>query len=124
MGVEADGDLEGFSKEMLVKAAEEGQDFVAKSNDAETEEPKEAAGESKSKTVADWAAEQEEFENLPPLPDGWIRIKSQSTGRVYYMNTYTGDQTFIQPKRALPDGWEECRSKSTNQTCYYHRQTD
>lgn len=40
---------------------------------------------------AEWAAAQKRlFGDLPPLPPGWIRIRSRTSGEVYFYNQVTG----------------------------------
>jgi len=56
----------------------------------------EDAEEKKEKRVMDWAQDQAQFKDLPPLPEFWIRIRS-SSGKLYYMNTDTGQSTYTQP---------------------------
>merc|ERR1712107_770996 len=51
-------------------------------------------------TVEEWIALQDAiFGSLPPLPKGWIRIRSKSRGLVYFYNTKTGESTPEMPKR-------------------------
>ena len=38
------------------------------------------------KTVQEWQALQKEFADQPPLPAGWLRVRSRSTGQVYFFN--------------------------------------
>merc|ERR1719498_1085673 len=49
-------------------------------------------GENQGKKAA-WTS-QEEFAHLPPLPDGWVRVRSRTTGAIYFYNTTTGETTF------------------------------
>mmetsp|Transcript_55646 Transcript_55646/g.120190 ORF Transcript_55646/g.120190 Transcript_55646/m.120190 type:complete len:463 (-) Transcript_55646:122-1510(-) len=69
------------------------------------------------KTVNDWEAEQDKFAGLPALPKDWIRVKSQSSGDVYYFNKRTQESTFELP---LPEGWTKQVSKSTGKTYYFN----
>jgi len=81
-------------------------------------EPAEAPGRPGDKTVADWEEKQrEEFANETPLPRGWLRIKSRSSGAVYFFNKETQESSFDMP---LPEGWSKQVSKSTGKTYYYH----
>jgi YHS domain-containing protein len=73
------------------------------------------------KTALEWAKEQDQFAHLPPLPQGWIRVKSQSTGRIYYFNMVTGKTTFTEPSD-LPPGWVQIKSRSTGQPYYWNAQ--
>merc|ERR1712137_217487 len=41
------------------------------------------------KTVNQWTAEQQQFQDLPPLPPGWLRITSRKTSEVYFFNKWT-----------------------------------
>eukprot|EP00435_Cladocopium_sp_Y103_P058902 s303_g20.t2 len=43
------------------------------------------------------------FGHLKPLPENWIRIKSKSSGNIYFYNTKTGESTFDEPSPGLPD---------------------
>lgn len=79
-----------------------------------------AGGKVQGKTVREWEQEQQkEFANEPKLPSGWIRIKSRSSGDVYYFNKLTKESTFEVP---LPTGWTKQVSKSTGKSYYYHAQ--
>lgn len=73
------------------------------------------------KTALEWASEQEQFAHLPALPQGWIRVKSASTGRLYYFNMVTGKTTFTEPTD-LPPGWVQIKSRSTGQPYYWNAQ--
>jgi len=73
------------------------------------------------KTALEWAKEQDQFAHLPPLPQGWIRVKSQSSGRIYYFNMVTGKTTFTEPSD-LPPGWVQIKSRSTGQPYYWNAQ--
>lgn len=73
-------------------------------------------------TAADWAERQHEFKDLAPLPTGWIRVRSNSTGEIYYYCMDTGETTFEMPS-GLPTGWTEMKSRSTGQTYYWHAAT-
>lgn len=73
------------------------------------------------KTALEWASEQEQFADLPALPQGWIRVKSASTGRLYYFNMVTGKTTFTEPTD-LPPGWVQIKSRSTGQPYYWNAQ--
>lgn len=86
---------------------------------------------SAAKTATDWAANQEQFGHLPPLPDGWIRVLSRSTGKVYFCDPETGETTFDEPTGpapskmnnpdgTLPSGWAVMVSRSTGRTYYWH----
>eukprot|EP00747_Dinoflagellata_sp_TGD_P109217 gnl/TRDRNA2_/TRDRNA2_170611_c0_seq1.p1 gnl/TRDRNA2_/TRDRNA2_170611_c0~~gnl/TRDRNA2_/TRDRNA2_170611_c0_seq1.p1 ORF type:complete len:631 (-),score=110.21 gnl/TRDRNA2_/TRDRNA2_170611_c0_seq1:69-1802(-) len=73
------------------------------------------------KTIGQWKKEQDtEFAGLPPLPKGWIRIRSRKDNQIYYFNKLTQESTFEQP---LPDGWTKKSSKSTEKTYYYNTKT-
>jgi len=80
-----------------------------------------AKGSMSGKTALEWASEQEQFSHLPTLPQGWIRVKSASTGRVYYFNMVTGKTTFTEPTD-LPTGWVQIKSRSTGQPYYWNAQ--
>jgi len=61
-------------------------------------------------TMGQWEAEQaRRFAGLPPLPEGWLRALSRSTGRIYYVNSATGESQFEEPKATKvspPTRWE------------------
>lgn len=69
------------------------------------------------KTIGQWEAEQEAFADQIKLPAGWLRIKSRSSGEVYYYNKRTQEATFEQP---LPEGWTKELSKSTGKVYYFN----
>jgi len=69
------------------------------------------------KTIAQWETEQDLFKDEPKLPAGWLRIKSRSSGEVYFFNKRTQESTFEWP---LPEGWTKQVSKSTGKTYYFH----
>jgi len=86
-------------------------------------------------TTKDWAADQAQFANLPALPPGWIRVRSRTTGSIYYCFTATGETTFEEPKgtgsptegttnspqdSTLPLGWHRMVSRSTGRTYYWN----
>jgi len=71
------------------------------------------------RTVLDWATDQDRFAHLPPLQQGWIRVISKSSGKIYYLNTVTGNTTFTEPVD-LPPGWEQVKSRTTGQTYYWN----
>merc|ERR1712137_730449 len=85
------------------------------------------------KTVNQWTAEQQQFQDLPPLPPGWLRITSRKTSEVYFFNKWTQESTFDFPKPVqtasaqatlasgpLPEGWTEQVSKSTGKSYYFN----
>lgn len=86
------------------------------------------------RTAGDWANDQEQFANLPPLPEGWIRVRSRTSGAIYYCYTLTGETTFTEPVEGelggegvdleeyddLPPGWTEVVSRSTGQLYYWN----
>ncbi|CAE7213689.1 unnamed protein product [Symbiodinium natans] len=82
------------------------------------ESPTNSAQDEANKTVLFWATQQDQFSNLPQLPDGWIRIPSKSAG-IYYVNLATGRSTFRSPLE-LPPGWTKVMSKSTGREYYWH----
>merc|ERR1712187_119598 len=57
------------------------------------------------KTLAEWEREQSQFADLPKIPPEWLRIRSKSTGEVYFYNKNTRESTFDLPKFPLPPGW-------------------
>eukprot|EP00746_Dinoflagellata_sp_MGD_P016379 gnl/MRDRNA2_/MRDRNA2_136941_c0_seq1.p1 gnl/MRDRNA2_/MRDRNA2_136941_c0~~gnl/MRDRNA2_/MRDRNA2_136941_c0_seq1.p1 ORF type:complete len:508 (+),score=117.62 gnl/MRDRNA2_/MRDRNA2_136941_c0_seq1:60-1583(+) len=51
-----------------------------------------------ARTVEQWSkAQEEEFRHLPALPDGWLRAKSRTHGKIYYVNKRTGQSQFDMP---------------------------
>lgn len=72
------------------------------------------------KTVRQWEAEQAQFAEDSKLPAGWIRVKSRSTGEVYYFNKQTQQSSFKLPEEPLPDGWTKQVSKSTGKTYWFN----
>eukprot|EP00929_Paragymnodinium_shiwhaense_P001623 TRINITY_DN101861_c0_g1_i1.p1 TRINITY_DN101861_c0_g1~~TRINITY_DN101861_c0_g1_i1.p1 ORF type:complete len:441 (-),score=109.34 TRINITY_DN101861_c0_g1_i1:62-1384(-) len=113
-----------MNAEELAEAFNEGKPAPAEKVAAATVAEEEKAEKKEKVTVADWANDQSDFAALPPLPEGWIRIRSQSSGKIYFVNLQSGEQTFVQPKQPLPEGWSEVTSKSTGRTYYWHRATD
>lgn len=77
-------------------------------------------------SAADWAAKQDEFTDLPPLPENWIYVRSRSTGEIYFYNTVSRKTTFSRPSDTEPDlppGWTAVKSRTTGQTYYWHAAT-
>lgn len=75
--------------------------------------------------------DQAQFKHLPPLPEGWIRARSRTTGSIYYCFMSTGEATFLLPTTAgppsstkgehdLPLGWHKMVSRSTGKTYYWN----
>jgi len=84
------------------------------------------------RTANEWADDQAQFAHLPPLPEGWIRVKSRTSGGIYYCYSATGQTTFTEPtgppsqveegaESALPPGWEVKISRSTGQVYYWNQ---
>jgi len=49
--------------------------------------------------ATDWIKAQDgQFGHLRPLPKNWIRIKSRSTGSIYFYNTKTGKSEQNEPR--------------------------
>lgn len=82
-------------------------------------------------TAAEWAEKQDEFAHLPALPEGWIRVRSRSSGEIYFCSLTTGEVTFTQPTQpstqasankvdGLPPGWVTMASRSTGKTYYWN----
>lgn len=85
--------------------------------------PEPAAGPQEG-TVHYWALNQAQFAHLPQLPQFWIRIRSKSDpNMIYYVNTVTGETTFVQPDD-LPPGWIKQTSRSTGRVYYFHAATN
>lgn len=80
------------------------------------------------RTAAEWAQDQEQFAHLPPLPEGWIRVKSRSSGQIYYCCKETGETTFVEPTATqavtksddLPPGWLQMTSRSTGRVYFWN----
>merc|ERR1711877_6593 len=82
------------------------------------------------RTPADWVNDQAQFSHLPALPEGWIRVRSRTTGDIYYCYAETGETTLTEPTQPgppsgqhsrdnkgeadapLPSGWVEVVSRS------------
>lgn len=96
-------------------------------------------GRDDERTPADWVNDQEQFSHLPPLPEGWIRVRSRTTGDIYYCYADTGETTLTEPTVAgplseqensptkgdaqdveLPPGWVEVVSRSSGKIYYWH----
>lgn len=70
------------------------------------------------KTIAEWREDQEQFKDLPKLPEGWIRIRSRTNAKeIYYWDTKTNKASYEVP---LPPGWTKQKSKSTGQVYYFN----
>lgn len=78
-----------------------------------------------------WWTDQAQFSHLSPLPKGWIRVRSKTTGGIYYCFTETGMTTFIEPtsegppartveERDLPPGWVRMVSRSSGRPYYWN----
>jgi hypothetical protein len=90
----------------------------------------EATGDDSGRSLNAWVNDQDQFKGLPPLPDGWIRVRSRTTGAIYFCYTDTGETTFTEPTgppsgleneaRELPPGWVEVMSRNTGQIYYFH----
>lgn len=76
-------------------------------------------------------ADQAQFVHLPKLPNGWIRVRSKSTGAMYYCYTATGMTTFVEPtsegpplageqETDLPPGWHLMVSRSSGKPYYWN----
>jgi len=93
------------------------------------------AARGKSSGNGVYFADQAQFAHLPPLPKGWMRVRSKTTGAIYYCQTTTGETTFIEPtsegasrkvessskeKVELPPGWHLMVSRSTGRPYYWN----
>lgn len=105
------------------------------------------------KTVREWEAAQNEFGDEPSLPAGWLRIKSRTTGEVYFFNKITQQSQFEMPEvpipkkvekeappraapnrnpapveskkiDSLPAGWTQHISKRNGKVYYFHKATN
>jgi len=78
------------------------------------------------RSVEDWAKDQEQFSHLPPLPEGWIRVRSTTNGSIYYCCKDTLETTFTEPTaprvvdKTLPTGWVQMTSRTTGRLYYWH----
>jgi len=87
------------------------------------------ASDDTQKTIGYWADNQAQFADLPPLPNNWIRIKSKSSGTIYYANLIDGTTALNMPgagvkpggdSASLPPGWMQLTSRSTGQVYYWN----
>lgn len=111
-----------------------GDNFVPPPDPLEAKSPQDGSAsptESRNhspRTAADWAQEQHQFEDMPPLPAGWIRARSKTSGAIYYCCQATGQTTFMQPTASqavmeapgLPPDWVEKTSRSTGKAYYWN----
>lgn len=82
------------------------------------------------RAASEWVKDQEQFAHLPPLPDGWMRVKSRQSGQIYYCHRATGKTTFteptvstgINPETGLPPGWIEKVSRTNGKAYYWNAQ--
>jgi hypothetical protein len=109
------------------------------------DQPTPSAGDhqGEARTAGEWVNDQRQFAHLPPLPDGWIRVRSRSSGEIYYCNVTTGDTTFDEPTKPaevpsdvpllvprgeqsadLAPGWEQMVSRTTGQIYYWNEELD
>jgi len=79
----------------------------------------EGGADDAERTVLDWAVDQAQFADLPELQPGWIRIRSKTSNRIYFLNTVSGKTTFTEPT-LLPPGWTQVKSRSTGTTYYWN----
>lgn len=71
--------------------------YIAKKN---TPTKQSSSSEGDPKTTDGWIAAQERlFGDQPKLKPGWIRIRSKSTGKLYFYNTNTGESAADPPLR-------------------------
>jgi len=69
------------------------------------------------KTIDQWKLEQDQFKDLPKLPEGWIRIKSRNSNEVYFWDC---KKNRPQSEFPLPAGWTKERSKTTGKVYYFN----
>merc|ERR1712232_580853 len=74
----------------------------------------------KEKTCDEWSQDQAQFAGEAPLPPDWIRVKSKSSGQVYFYNMNTQASSFEFPEWPLPAGRTKQVSKSTGKAYYFH----
>lgn len=88
--------------------------------------PSPGSNDDQGRTVQEWAADQEQFAHLPLLPEGWMRVRSKTTGAIYYYFKETGETTFSEPigppskNNGLPSGWVEMMSRTTGKVYYWN----
>merc|ERR1712060_461293 len=85
-------------------------------------EAKEKAAEGK-KNVQWWADNQDQFSGLSRLPANWIRIRSNGSGRIYFVNTMSGKTQFVEPEDELPPGWRKVTSRSSGKMYFFNTTT-
>lgn len=77
------------------------------------------------------AVDQEQFKGMPPLPNGWIRVRSKTTGSIYFCYLATGETTYVEPigqgpparstaDQELPPGWHQMMSRSNGKPYYWN----
>lgn len=93
--------------------------------------PRDANQSPPARSAADWAKDQEQFAHLPKLVDGWIRVRSRTTGAIYYCYVETGETTLNEPTgpppskckgNDLPPGWVQTQSRTTGRIYYWNSQ--
>jgi hypothetical protein len=68
-------------------------------------------------TIGSWKDMQDQFKDLPKLPEGWIRIRSRKTNEIYYWDTRNNKPSYEVP---LPPGWTKQKSKTTGKVYYFN----
>ena len=64
------------------------------------QEPEQEPSIKEPSTKEEWIQAQSRlFGHLKPLPQNWIRIKSKSSGQIYFYNSATGESTFDEPTK-------------------------
>lgn len=93
---EVDGDEEEAGEEAQDEAGDE--DDQVPEPSAKRPRISEEPMEGEPETLAGWKVSQDRlFGHLKTLPAGWIRIRSKSTGKLYFYNTFSGESTTSEP---------------------------
>jgi len=76
--------------------------------------------QAKAKTLKEWLEDQDQFKDLPALPEDWIRVRSKTSGAIYYVNYKSGATQLTQPELPLPPGWTVETSKSSGRRYFWN----
>lgn len=111
------------SREAAMIKAQEGEKVAAMSvgRNSKTRDRVDSAGAKKS--IDDWAKDQSQFADFPPLPSGWIRARSNHDESIYFVNISSGETSTEMPNDTSPDDWIVKQSRSSG-TVYYYNKTN